>query len=281
MYWTSKVPFFPHFPPFFPIFSPSLSLEESSSHGRGSQLDYVEGHGTGTKLGDPLEVAALTEVLGQVGSRSQILVLNVLNDPSLQLCQEGRILLGSVKGNMGHLNTAAGESRVGIKNKIFQTSGVRWKLFIVFDHSSWLSLSLSSFQECLVLWSQRLSLQVRSYRMLDVKVGNLHMSWHKTQSPRAVLMLKHQSMVPSLHAVNPSVEVDWNRTFTSGKWFFRMFCRLVSSCNCLSDGIDSDWPWLIFVSLKLIWGTTRRRTPTFFRGHLWVSRPCQKAGKVR
>lgn len=76
-------------------------------------MDYVEGHGTGTKLGDPLEVAALTEVLGQVGSRSRwsrILVLNV-NDPSLQL-QEGRILLGSVKGNVGHLNTAAGESQV-------------------------------------------------------------------------------------------------------------------------------------------------------------------------
>lgn len=79
-------------------------------------MDYVEGHGTGTKLGDPLEVAALTEVLGQVGSRSRrsrirsVRIL-VLNDPSLQL-QEGRILLGSVKGNMGHLNTAAGESRV-------------------------------------------------------------------------------------------------------------------------------------------------------------------------
>lgn len=86
-------------------------------------MDYVEGHGTGTKLGDPLEVAALTEVLGQVGSRSRwsrILVLNVLNHPSLQL-QEGRILLGSVKGNVGHLNTAAGESRVvGILKKIFQ-----------------------------------------------------------------------------------------------------------------------------------------------------------------
>ena len=30
-----------------------------------SEVSYVEGHGTGTKLGDPLEVAALTKVLGQ------------------------------------------------------------------------------------------------------------------------------------------------------------------------------------------------------------------------
>ena len=52
------------------------------------------------------------------------------------------------------------------------------------------------------------------------------MSWHKMQSPRAVLMLKHQSMVPSLHALNPSVEVDWNRTCASGKWFFGILCRL-------------------------------------------------------
>lgn len=55
---------------------------------------------------------------------------NVL-DPSLQLCQEGRILLGSVKGNMGHLNTAAGESRVGVKKKSFkrQASGGSCSLY--------------------------------------------------------------------------------------------------------------------------------------------------------
>ena len=72
----------------------------------------------------------------------------------------------------------------------------------------------------------------------DVGCQGWDMSWHKMQSPRAVLMLKHQSMVPSLHAVNPSVEVDWNRTCASGKWFFGILCRLVSSCNRLSDGID-------------------------------------------
>lgn len=112
------------------------------------------------------------------------------------------------------------------------------------------------------------------------------------QSPRAVLMLKHQSMVPSLHAVNPSVEVDWNRTCASGKWFFGILCRLVSSCNCLSDGIDqTNWSWLIhinsliinpcFIEVDLGHSATHTFCKTFFRGHLWVSRPCQKAGKVR
>ena len=49
-------------------------------------IGYVEGHGTGTRLGDPLEVAALNEAY------------------------EGatRIALGSVKPNIGHLDTAAG-----------------------------------------------------------------------------------------------------------------------------------------------------------------------------
>eukprot|EP00931_Biecheleriopsis_adriatica_P072874 TRINITY_DN47262_c0_g1_i1.p1 TRINITY_DN47262_c0_g1~~TRINITY_DN47262_c0_g1_i1.p1 ORF type:complete len:2707 (-),score=546.64 TRINITY_DN47262_c0_g1_i1:209-8329(-) len=52
----------------------------------GDQLDYVEGHGTGTKLGDPIEVQALTSVIGTSKT----------------------VKLGSVKGNLGHLNTAAG-----------------------------------------------------------------------------------------------------------------------------------------------------------------------------
>jgi acyl transferase domain-containing protein len=52
----------------------------------GGDLDYVEAHGTGTKLGDPLEVQALTEALET----------------------ERTVHLGSVKGNIGHMNTAAG-----------------------------------------------------------------------------------------------------------------------------------------------------------------------------
>ncbi|MEU8196214.1 amino acid adenylation domain-containing protein [Microbispora amethystogenes] len=52
-------------------------------------ITYVEAHGTGTPLGDPIEVAALRSVFA--GAR-----------------QEHRCALGSVKTNIGHLDTAAG-----------------------------------------------------------------------------------------------------------------------------------------------------------------------------
>ncbi|MFW6012444.1 MAG: beta-ketoacyl synthase N-terminal-like domain-containing protein, partial [bacterium] len=56
------------------------------------QIGYVEAHGTGTRLGDPVEVAALSEVFRAEG-------VDV---------QPGACLLGSIKTNMGHLDTAAG-----------------------------------------------------------------------------------------------------------------------------------------------------------------------------
>jgi len=52
-----------------------------------SSISYVEAHGTGTPMGDPIEVAALREAFA--GS-------------------SGHCALGSVKTNLGHLDTAAG-----------------------------------------------------------------------------------------------------------------------------------------------------------------------------
>ncbi|HEX9924002.1 MAG TPA: amino acid adenylation domain-containing protein, partial [Anaerolineae bacterium] len=53
-------------------------------------IGYIEAHGTGTKLGDPIELAALTEAYRTYTSKTQY-------------CG-----LGSVKTNIGHLDTAAG-----------------------------------------------------------------------------------------------------------------------------------------------------------------------------
>jgi amino acid adenylation domain-containing protein len=52
-------------------------------------IGYIEAHGTGTTLGDPIEVAALSQVLSQSGKR-------------------GFCALGSLKTNLGHLDAAAG-----------------------------------------------------------------------------------------------------------------------------------------------------------------------------
>ncbi|NET72461.1 MAG: polyketide synthase [Sphaerospermopsis sp. SIO1G2] len=55
-----------------------------------SQVQYIEAHGTGTKLGDPIELKALGKVLNE-------------NRPTGKYCS-----VGSVKTNIGHLEVAAG-----------------------------------------------------------------------------------------------------------------------------------------------------------------------------
>lgn len=54
------------------------------------EVSYIEAHGTGTSLGDPIEVGALSAVFGN--NRSQ----------------DSPLIIGSVKTNFGHLEAAAG-----------------------------------------------------------------------------------------------------------------------------------------------------------------------------
>ncbi|KAL9602197.1 MAG: hypothetical protein Q9179_002623 [Wetmoreana sp. 5 TL-2023] len=67
-------------------------IREAYQQARLDPLDtpYIEAHGTGTKAGDPIEVEAIATALSET------------RDPSRQL------LIGSVKANIGHLESASG-----------------------------------------------------------------------------------------------------------------------------------------------------------------------------
>ena len=69
-----------------------------------SEISYIEAHGTGTNLGDPVEVKALTNVFGK-------------ETQDKKFCG-----IGSVKANIGHLDAAAGvagliKTTLALKNK--------------------------------------------------------------------------------------------------------------------------------------------------------------------
>lgn len=55
-----------------------------------SQISFVEAHGTGTSLGDPIEMGALTNVLGEGRT------------------EKSPLIVGSIKANIGHAEAAAG-----------------------------------------------------------------------------------------------------------------------------------------------------------------------------
>lgn len=58
------------------------------AHVDSSTISYIEAHGTGTELGDPIEIRGLTKAFGEAKQR---------------FCK-----IGSVKSNIGHLESAAG-----------------------------------------------------------------------------------------------------------------------------------------------------------------------------
>nr|XP_057916276.1 uncharacterized protein pks1 [Doryrhamphus excisus] len=83
-----------------PITKPSLHQQEELLQTIYSQCDlatvqYIEAHGTGTPVGDPTEVASISNVIAQAKNRGP-----------------ETLWIGSVKGNIGHTESAAGVAGV-------------------------------------------------------------------------------------------------------------------------------------------------------------------------
>jgi len=67
-----------------------ISLAQAAAGVDPDSISYIETHGTGTTLGDPIEISALTQVFREQTARKQFCAI------------------GSVKTNIGHLDAAAG-----------------------------------------------------------------------------------------------------------------------------------------------------------------------------
>ncbi len=67
-----------------------LTMAQTMAGIQADEISYIEAHGTGTQMGDPIEVAALTQVFQRTTA------------------EQGFCGLGSVKNNIGHLDVAAG-----------------------------------------------------------------------------------------------------------------------------------------------------------------------------
>jgi phthiocerol/phenolphthiocerol synthesis type-I polyketide synthase E len=71
-----------------------IALAQAVANVEPDTIGYIEAHGTATPLGDPIEVAALTQIFRESTARTNFCAL------------------GSVKTNIGHLDTAAGVAGV-------------------------------------------------------------------------------------------------------------------------------------------------------------------------
>lgn len=82
-----------------------IAMAQAVANVEPETISYIETHGTGTSLGDPIEISALTQVFRERTAKQQFCAI------------------GAVKANVGHLDTAAGVTGL-IKTALALKEGV-------------------------------------------------------------------------------------------------------------------------------------------------------------
>ncbi len=77
--------------PSIPAQAEVIAMAQASAGAEPESISYIEAHGTGTPLGDPIEIAALTQAFRNAGSQ-----------------ENGYCAIGTCKTNIGHLDVASG-----------------------------------------------------------------------------------------------------------------------------------------------------------------------------
>ena len=127
------------------------------------EIQYVECHGTGTAIGDPIEIEALTHAFRQSTAR------------------KGYCRVGSVKSNIGHLDTAAGVVAL-IKTALALKHGEIPPTLGFERPNPAINFSASPFvvNDCLTAWPQTPGYRRASVNSLGVGGTNAHVVLEQT-----------------------------------------------------------------------------------------------------
>ena len=134
-----------------------------------SAVSYVEAHGTGTSLGDPIEIAALQRAIGPRPEGA------------------ARCAVGSVKSNIGHLESAAGFA--GLAKIVLQ---LRHRMLAPSLHSAELNPHLDlpatslAVQQTLERWETGGELRVAGLSSFGAGGANAHLVVCEHPAPAAV-----------------------------------------------------------------------------------------------
>ncbi|HDR8161562.1 TPA: SDR family NAD(P)-dependent oxidoreductase [Bacillus cereus] len=176
-------------------------------------ISYIEAHGTGTPLGDPIEVSGLTKAFSNYTQEKQF-------------CS-----IGSVKSNIGHLESAAGIS--GITKILLQ---MKYKQLVPSLHATMVNPNIKFaetpfyLQQELSEWKRPVILENGEEKVYPRRAGisgfgaggtNVHMILEEYEVPKSAPILPEKPQIIVLSAK------DENRLKVSAQQLLQAICQTV------------------------------------------------------